>query len=341
MVGEPVNFETADTTDYKKLLTKNYEHLRGDALLNAPVEAISGISANDAAALKSSFGIDTIGELADSPVLGKARILAKAAREQQADISESVEWIFDESTPMAAPDDVEDEIPSDDAPPTLETVIGTDERVTVDPLGPTFETICYLGLTASNGKRFRGTGFYINFGGQAALLTAAHCLYSRRHGGYMRTVKVIRGRSGRTMPFGIQTVDSSKLRVPDIWKTSSPHEHDWGVIIMGGTPWGLGCSALADSDLYQKTIRTAGYPGDKRGYKMWYDDGPVTKATQRKIYYMEDTAGGQSGSPVWAKVPGTTYWDAVGIHAYGRSFSGNSATRITQDILNQINEWTK
>lgn len=46
-----------------KLLDKQYEHLDLHALLDAPVEALAGVSAADAQALDKAFGIKTIGDL--------------------------------------------------------------------------------------------------------------------------------------------------------------------------------------------------------------------------------------------------------------------------------------
>jgi hypothetical protein len=46
-----------------KLLDKQYEQMDFDELANAPVEALSGVSAADAAALKQAFNIKTIGDL--------------------------------------------------------------------------------------------------------------------------------------------------------------------------------------------------------------------------------------------------------------------------------------
>ena len=46
-----------------KLLDKKYEEMDFDELANAPVEALAGISAGDAAALKQAFNIKTIGDL--------------------------------------------------------------------------------------------------------------------------------------------------------------------------------------------------------------------------------------------------------------------------------------
>lgn len=46
-----------------KLLDKQYEDMDFAELVNAPVEALSGVSAADAEALKKAFNVKTIGDL--------------------------------------------------------------------------------------------------------------------------------------------------------------------------------------------------------------------------------------------------------------------------------------
>jgi hypothetical protein len=52
--------------DITKFFDKAYEQQEFSALADAPVEAISGVSASDAAALKNAFGIKTVRDLADN-----------------------------------------------------------------------------------------------------------------------------------------------------------------------------------------------------------------------------------------------------------------------------------
>lgn len=63
----------------KDCLNKKYQHLRGEALANAPLEALSGISSEEADALRSITGADTISELANNPSVLRAQAAAQAA----------------------------------------------------------------------------------------------------------------------------------------------------------------------------------------------------------------------------------------------------------------------
>jgi len=59
-----------------KLLDKQYEEMDFDELVNAPVEAISGISAADAEILKKAFNVKTIGDLGTNKYMVAAVAIA-------------------------------------------------------------------------------------------------------------------------------------------------------------------------------------------------------------------------------------------------------------------------
>ena len=52
--------------DITKFFDKQYEQQEFSALADAPVEAIAGVSASDAEALKSAFGIKSVRDLAEN-----------------------------------------------------------------------------------------------------------------------------------------------------------------------------------------------------------------------------------------------------------------------------------
>jgi V8-like Glu-specific endopeptidase len=82
-------------------------------------------------------------------------------------------------------------------------------------------------------------------------------------------------------------------------------------------------------------VNNSGYPGDKPFGTQWFNAGAITQVTNRKIYYMIDTYGGQSGSPVWRFLNGQRH--GVGIHAYGGC--PNSATRIVKEVFDNMLAW--
>ena len=62
-----------------KLLDKQYEELDFDDLANAPVEALAGVSATDAEALKKAFNIKTVGDLGRNKYIVAAVAIAALA----------------------------------------------------------------------------------------------------------------------------------------------------------------------------------------------------------------------------------------------------------------------
>lgn len=65
---------------YEKLLDKAYEGLRGDALLDAPVGALAGVSDADGEALKKALNIRTIRDLANNKYVRAAQLLDQLAK---------------------------------------------------------------------------------------------------------------------------------------------------------------------------------------------------------------------------------------------------------------------
>jgi V8-like Glu-specific endopeptidase len=78
------------------------------------------------------------------------------------------------------------------------------------------------------------------------------------------------------------------------------------------------------------------YPGDKPSGTQWFPARKATLVTPRTIIYNIDTAGGQSGAPVWRFLNGQRH--VVGIHTNGSQL-GNSATRIVTAVFNNIKAW--
>ncbi len=59
------------------LLDKQYEQMDFAELAEAPVEALSGVSAADAEALKRAFNIKTVGDLGKNKYFRAAQLLAQ------------------------------------------------------------------------------------------------------------------------------------------------------------------------------------------------------------------------------------------------------------------------
>jgi glutamyl endopeptidase len=218
---------------------------------------------------------------------------------------------------------------------TPETVCGSDDRVQVTATTAIpWRWICQLIITMPNGAGFRGTGWFI---GPRCVMTAGHCVYSQSNGGWARRIEVIPGMNGAARPFGSSV--GTNFRSVTGWTNNADPNYDYGCIILpdplGNVVGFFGFASLTDASLNNLLVNNSGYPGDKPFGTQWFNAGRVTSITARKIYYMIDTFGGQSGSPVWRFLDNQRH--AVGIHAYGGC--PNSATRIVTAVFNNMLAW--
>lgn len=221
-----------------------------------------------------------------------------------------------------------------------EVVIGRDDRVqitntTVYP----WRIICSLLITARDGSRWIGTGWLV---GPRTVITAGHVVYIHGRGGWVRSIEVIPGRNESTRPYGSCTATS--FRSVKGWTKKKKRSHDYGAIILprncayGSRLGYFGYANLSFSSLLRLKVNLSGYPGDKPRGTQWWHARRIKWVTPRTIVYNVDTAGGQSGAPVWRLRKGKRH--VVGIHTNG-SMSGNSATRITRPIFRNIKKWKR
>lgn len=220
------------------------------------------------------------------------------------------------------------------APP--ETVCGRDDRVhVVNTTAVPWRWVCQLIITMANGGMSRCTGWFI---GRKTVMTAGHCLYMRGAGGWVRKVEVIPGMNGAGRPYGSQVGTSFRSVLG--WVRDGDWNYDYGAIILPDNTLGdrvgyFGFASLTDASLQNLLVNNSGYPGDKPFGTQWFNAGRISTITSRKFYYMIDTFGGQSGSPVWRFLNNQRH--AVGIHAYGGC--PNSATRIILPVFNNMLAW--
>jgi len=217
-----------------------------------------------------------------------------------------------------------------------ESVCGRDDRVQVaNTTAIPWRWICKLIITFPNGAQGGCTGWFI---GAKAVMAAGHCVYSRANGGWARQIEVIPGMHGATRPYG--SLVGTSFRSVTGWTNSADPNFDYGCIILPNPSLGnrvgwFGFAALTDAALTNLLANNSGYPGDKPSGTQWFNAGRITNVTARKLYYMLDTYGGQSGSPTWRSLNGQRH--AVGIHAYGGC--PNSSTRIVTDVFNNMLAW--
>lgn len=221
---------------------------------------------------------------------------------------------------------------------TPESVCGADERIQIrQTTGIPWRMICQLIITRRDGRRSRCTGWFIS---PRTVMTAGHCVYSHSgQKGWAQSIEVIPGMNGRLRPFG--SAVGTSFRSVKGWTNSRKPSHDYGCIILPkNAPLGRrtgwwGFANLRDRSLRNLLANNSGYPGDKPFGTQWYNAGRITRVTSRRLYYMLDTAGGQSGSPTWRYSKGKRH--AIGIHAYGGC--PNKSTRISKPVFKNMKKW--
>jgi V8-like Glu-specific endopeptidase len=217
-----------------------------------------------------------------------------------------------------------------------ESVCGRDDRVeVVNTTAVPWRWICKLLIKFPNGAGGGCTGWFI---GPKAVMTAGHCVFSKANGGWAKQIEVIPGMRGTIRPF--QSMVGTSFRSVTGWTQHGDPNFDYGCIILPNASLGnrvgyFGFAALTDASLKNLLINNSGYPGDKPFGTQWFNAGRITNVTARKIYYMIDTMGGQSGSPTWRTLSGKRH--AVGVHAYGGC--PNSSTRIVTEVFNNMINW--
>lgn len=217
-----------------------------------------------------------------------------------------------------------------------ESVCGRDDRVRIrSTTRIPWRWNCQLLITLRDGRRSKCTGWFI---GPRTVMTAGHCVYSHSSGGWARQIEVIPGMDASQRPF--DSLVGRSFRSVTGWTSSRNPEYDYGAIILPNNTLGnrvgwFGFAALSGRSLNNLLVNNAGYAGDKPFGTLWYNAGRITRVTSRRLYYMIDTFGGHSGSPVWRYKDGQRH--AVGVHAYGGC--PNKATRITSGVFNNMKTW--
>ena len=133
-------------------------------------------------------------------------------------------------------------------------------------------------------------------------------------------------------------VGSNDLYASPEYIRSGSADHDYGLILLpgaGASDDGFGWSAIIeDEELDNRLVTNCGYPADKPQGTMWITGGKISSYTANRIFYMNDTMGGQSGSPVYTWYGG--YWTVLAVHSYGGC--PNSAPRFTYTMISRFLE---
>lgn len=197
--------------------------------------------------------------------------------------------------------------------------------------------ICALNITAADGSRWLGTGW---LAGPRLIITAGHCVYLHRHGGWVRQIEVVPGQNRDQRPYG--SAMAASFRSVRGWAHKQQPDYDYGAVILptdrafGKLLGHFGYGSLDDVDLQGARINLAGYPSDQPPGTQWHHGRALDFITPRTLQYPIDTLGGQSGAPVWYLRNGARY--VVGIHSIGNG-GGNASVRINAPVFGNITAW--
>lgn len=172
-------------------------------------------------------------------------------------------------------------------------VIGNDSRVKItDSRLYPYSAIAKLKIAWPDGTKTVGTAFRVN---ENQFLTAGHCVMNNNRGGYANNITITPGQYGSKAPYG--TTYASYM-----YAAGTSGAADWGVLTIGGkigVTGYFGVTYTTDSIL-NKYVYITGYPGDlASGLYQYYHSGKIKKDSKGLLEYTIDTAGGQSGAPVY------------------------------------------
>ena len=145
-------------------------------------------------------------------------------------------------------------------------------------------------------------------------------------------------------PYGV--CRARRLYTNSTWKNQGRDDFDYAAIKLNCNVGNqTGFFGYRRSVAQNNAVRVQGYPGDKPFGTQWQMGGRVTVLDPRRVFYNLDTAGGQSGSPVWRNVNDNCTRCGVAIHAYG-TYGGsppysnnNHGTRINDQVFQNITNW--
>jgi V8-like Glu-specific endopeptidase len=129
--------------------------------------------------------------------------------------------------------------------------------------------------------------------------------------------------------------------------TAQKRPYDYGVITLKTSlgkklGWWRQLASPSDKILKNAQVNTAGYPGDKGGKYLYWTRNRIVKVHPRRLEYLHDTFGGQSGSPIWLR-KGKQRW-LIGIHTT-RDIDGppvaNTGIRLSAQVLSDIKRWLR
>ena len=150
----------------------------------------------------------------------------------------------------------------------------------------------------ANGNHFCTASVVASLG-RDLLITAAHCIYGGKSGGYRQDIVFIPGYRDGTEPFGVWT--PQRLLVAPQWASSSDPDFDVGFVVLKphdgeNIQQVLGGNRLGIDSGYQHLVRVTGYPNSAGTPITCISSTSRQSATQLR-FECDGYTSGTSGSP--------------------------------------------
>lgn len=216
---------------------------------------------------------------------------------------------------------------------SIQAIIGTDDRTRVTNT----TTYPYRAIAHIESDIGGCTGWFI---GPDTVVTAGHCIYNTSTKRWASYARVYPGRNGSNAPYGY--ANAINFYSVSGWVNNGDPNYDYGAIkldrAIGNTTGWFGYR-YSTTSLDGTRQNISGYPGDKTYGTQWQHADQIRQTASMRLYYQNDTYGGQSGSPVYEPNNSSCGGPCgLAVHAYGGS-TYNSGTRITQAVFNNFNTW--
>jgi glutamyl endopeptidase len=230
---------------------------------------------------------------------------------------------------------------------TTQTILGADHRKRV--ADTTTKPARMVALMTLAGNQWC-TGFMIS---ADTLITAGHCVYDIATNAFLNPsqIAVYPGYdSSRANPAPYGGCSARLLLSTTGWTVNHSDEYDYGAVKLSctiGQQTGWFGWWYQTASLNGTQSRNDGYPGDKP-LSQWKSTDSIRVSEPHRLYYANDTFGGNSGSPIFTKrAAGASRcggWCVMAVHGYGTyggypTGSFNHGVRITKDVSDTFFAW--